>query len=175
MQDAESPSSPPAPSSPPRGYWRAATYACLLALVVGFTAARSMYEQFVAQVRDLQQRVQQTAQLQYVAVLHDAKGAPAMLLTQLTGDGFLQMQRLNTVVEGGEDSLQLWALSDGAPARSLGVLTPKLTTMRLPATAQTLDGVQALGLSVEARGGVPQSQGPRLPYLFTGTVIRRAL
>jgi hypothetical protein len=28
---------------------------------------------------------------------------------------------------------------------------------------------------VENRGGVGEAQGPRLPYLFTGTVIRKAL
>jgi anti-sigma-K factor RskA len=164
-----------APAATSRGYWRAATYFCLLLLAVGATAGVSMYEQFVAQIHDLQQKVQQTAQLQYVAVLVDDKGEPAMLLSRMSGDAFLQLQRLNNVVEGSEDTMQLWALPDGGPARSLGLLTPKLKTLRLPATEQALSGVQKLGMSVEAKGGVSEVQGPRLPYLLTGQLIRRAL
>ncbi len=170
----------PMPSHAPRGYWRAATYFCLLLLAVGATAGISMYQQFVAQLQDLQHKVQQTAQLQFVAVLLDAEGAPAMLVTQLSGDGYLQLQRLNAVVEGAEDSMQLWAMvaaASGAAAvapRSLGILPPKLKTLRLAATDTTLAGVSQLGMSVEAKGGVSERQGPRLPYVFTGTVIRKA-
>ena len=165
----------PSQTSATRGYWRAATYACLLLLAVGATAGVSMYEQFVAQIHDLQQKVQQSGQLHYVAVLVDEQGAPAMLLTQQSGDAFMQLQRLNNVVEGREDSMQLWALPASGPARSLGVLAPKLKTLRLPASDQALAGVEKLGMSVEARGGVGERQGPRLPYLWTGSVIRKAL
>ncbi|RFO97475.1 hypothetical protein DIC66_06270 [Rhodoferax lacus] len=170
-------STPPQPSGSRghKGYWRAATYFCLLLLAVGATAGVSMYEQFVAQIHDLQQKVQQTAQLQYVAVLMDDKGEPAMLVTQEFGQPYLQLQRLNSVVEGQEDSMQLWALPASGTAQSLGVLPPKLKTLRLPATASALDAVSKLGMSVEARGGVTQAQGPRLPYLLTGSVIRKAL
>jgi anti-sigma-K factor RskA len=167
-------SSAPQPTAP-LGYWRAATIFCLLLLVLGITAGWSMFEQFTAQVRDLQQKVQQTAQLQYVAVLMDDKGEPALLLTQVSGESALQLQRLNGVVEGGEDSMQLWALPDGGPAHSLGVLTAKLKTLRLNVDAQALAGTPKLGISVENKGGVTGGQGPRLPYLFTGTVIRKAL
>jgi anti-sigma-K factor RskA len=171
--DSNAPSSP-RPAGPP-GYWRAATIFCLLLLLLGITAGWSMFEQFTAQVRDLQQKVQQTAQLQYVAVLLDDKGAPALLLTQVSGESALQLQRLNALVEGGEDSMQLWALPDSGPARSLGVLTPKLKTLRLSADAQALAGVPRLGISVENKGGVSDTQGPRLPWLFTGALIRKAL
>ncbi len=134
-----------------------------------------MYQQFVAQIQDLQHKVQQSAQLQYVAVLVDDKGEPAMLLTQQSGEGFFQLQRLTSVVEGSEDSMQLWAVPASGPARSLGLLTPKLKTLRLAATDRALDGVRMLGMSVEARGGVDERQGPRLPYLWTGRVIQKAL
>lgn len=161
--------------TPPLGYWRAATIFCLLLLVLGTTAGWSMFEQFTAQVRDLQQKVQQTAQLQYVAVLLDDKGEPALLLTQVSGESALQLQRLNGVVEGGEDSMQLWALPDGQAPHSLGVLTAKLKTVRLNVDAQALAATPKLGISVENKGGVTDGQGPRLPWLFTGTVIRKAL
>ncbi len=159
----------------PLGYWRAATIFLLLVLAIAITAGWSMFEQFSAQVRDLQQKVQKTAQLQYVAVLLDEKNEPAILVTQVSGESALQLQRLNAVVEGGEDSMQLWAVPASGPARSLGVMTPKLKTLRLPATEQALAEVPRLAISVENRGGVAETQGPRLPYLFSGNVIRKAL
>ena len=170
----DSSASTPAPAGP-RGYWRAATYACLLLLALGATAGLSMYQQFVAQIQDLQQKVQHTAQLQYVAVLLDDQGQPAMLLTQVSGEAYVQLQRLSGVVEGSEDTMQLWSVAASGAPQSLGVLPPKLQTLRLAVTQQTLSSVQALGLSVEARGGVSASQGPRLPYLWTGRLIRKAL
>ena len=158
-----------------KGYWRAATIFCLLLLALATTAGWSMFEQFTAQVRDLQQKVQRTAQLQYVAVLLDEKNEPAILVSQVSGESALQLQRLNAVVEGGEDSMQLWALPATGPARSLGVMTAKLKTLRLPANEQTLVEVARLAISVENKGGVSDGQGPRLPYLFSGAVIRKAL
>jgi anti-sigma-K factor RskA len=159
----------------PLAYWRAATIFCLLLLTLAGTAGWSMFEQFTAQVRDLQQKVQKTAQLQYVAVLLDEKNEPAILVTQVSGESALQLQRLNAVVEGGEDSMQLWALSASGAARSLGVMTAKIKTLHLPATEQTLGEVARLAISVENKGGVTDTQGPRLPYLFSGSVIRKAL
>ncbi len=162
-------------SGGPAGYWRAATIFLLLVLALAITAGWSMFEQFSAQVRDLQHKVQTTAQLQYVAVLLDEKNEPALLVTQVSGESALQLQRLNAVVEGGEDSMQLWALPVSGPAQSLGVMTAKLKTLRLPAGEHTLAEVPRLSISVENKGGVGNSQGPRLPYLFSGSVIRKAL
>jgi anti-sigma-K factor RskA len=54
-------------------------------------------------------------------------------------------------------------------------MTAKLKTLRLPANEQTLAEVARLAISVENKGGVTQAQGPRLPYLFSGSVIRKAL
>lgn len=163
------------PSTGPAGYWRASTIFLLLVLALAITAGWSMFEQFSAQVRDLQQKVQKTAQLQYVAVLLDDKNEPAMLVTQVSGESALQLQRLNAVVEGGEDSMQLWAVPVSGAAQSLGVMTARLKTLRLPVGEQTLAGVTRLAISVENKGGVSNSQGPRLPYLFSGSVIRKAL
>jgi anti-sigma-K factor RskA len=164
------------PAVPQRtGYWRAATVFLALVLVIAATAGWSMFEQFSAQVRDLQQKVQKTAQLQYVAVLLDDKGEPALLVTQVTGESALQIQRLNGLVEGGEDTMQLWAVPATGPARSLGLLQAKLKTVRVAADEQTLAQVPTLAISVENKGGVTDRQGPRLPYLFTGRVIRKAI
>jgi anti-sigma-K factor RskA len=45
---------------------------------------------------------------------------------------------------------------------------------RLNATDKDLAGIDTLAISVENRGGVSPSQGPRLPYLFKGAVIQKA-
>ena len=162
-------------SSGPAGYWRASTIFLLLVLALAITAGWSMFEQFSAQVRDLQQKIQRTAQLQYVAVLVDDKNEPALLVTQVSGDPALQLQRLNAVVEGPEDTMQLWIVPASGPARSLGAMTPKIKTLHLPASEQTLAEVPRLAISVENKGGVTDRQGPRLPYLFSGIVIRKAI
>jgi anti-sigma-K factor RskA len=147
----------------------------MLLLAVGIAAGVSMFEQFVAQVHDLQQKVQKTAQLQTVAVLLDDKGEPAMLVTQMAGESFLQLQRLNAVVEGREDSMQLWALNASGNASSLGVVQSTIKTPRLQISEQALTNAKRLAISVESRGGATLSQGPRLPYLFSGAWVHKAL
>jgi anti-sigma-K factor RskA len=162
-------------SAPPRHYWRAATIFCLLLLAIGLAAGMSMFEQFTAQVRDLQQKVQKTAQLQYVSVLLDDKGKPGMLVTLNADEGTLQLQRLNALAEGREDTMQLWALPEQGSARSLGIVQSSIKTPRVAAGEAALAGAVSLAISVEAKGGVAESQGPRLPYLFTGVLVRKAL
>jgi anti-sigma-K factor RskA len=116
-----------------------------------------------------------TAQVKYIAVLTDDKQTPAMLVTMALQDNALQVQRLNAVTEGREDTMQLWALSDGDPARSLGVLESKGKTLRLSATERDFASATSLAISVEDKGGVTQAKGPRLPYLFKGSVVQKAL
>jgi anti-sigma-K factor RskA len=157
------------------GWWRAATLACAVLLSVAVATGFSMFEQFKAQVQHLQVQLKDTAQIKYIAVLVDANQAPAILVTMALQDSALQLQRLNTVTEGREDSMQLWALSDGDPARSLGVLESKGKTLRLTATERDFASATRLAISVEDKGGVTQAKGPRLPYLFTGAVVQKAL
>ncbi len=163
------------PSQGVSAWWRAATIFCLLLLSVAIATGFSMLAQFEAQVRHLQGQLKDTAQLKYLAVLNDAQSQPAMLITMNLQDNALQLQRLNAVVEGREQSLQLWALSEGDPVRSLGVLPSKGKTLRLPATERDMASATTLGISVENKGGAPANQGPSLPYLFTGSVIQKAL
>lgn len=156
-------------------WWRAGAILGSLLLAIGIATGFSMFAQFKAQVQHLQVQLKDTVQLKYVAVLNDAQQAPAMLLTMNLQDNALQLQRLTGVVEGREESMQLWALSEGDPARSLGVLESKGKTLRLPATERDLASATSVAISVEDKGGVPESQGPRLPYLFKGSVIQKAL
>ena len=165
----------PTPAPRAGSYWRAGVIALLLLLAVGIAAGVSMFEQFAAQIHDLQQKVQRTAQLQYVSVLLDDKGEPAMLVTQMAGERVLQLQRLNGVLEGREDSMQMWALPASGNPVSLGVVQSTIKTPQLQISEQALTNASRLAISVESRGGVTESQGPRLPYLFSGALVRKAL
>lgn len=168
----------PTPSPQPPCHaarWRAATLAGCLLLALGLTAGISMFEQFKAQVAHLQTQLKNTAQIRYIAVLLDAGQAPALLVTFDPREAALQVQRLNEVKEGREDSLQLWALPAGGPPRSLGVLGSASKTLQLPAREPSLAGVQRLAISVEGKGGAGDGSGPRLPYLFTGALVQKAM
>jgi anti-sigma-K factor RskA len=155
--------------------WRAATIACLLVLALGLTAGVSMFEQFKAQVVHLQGKLTSVPQIKYIAVLLDDRQAPALLVTLDPHDGALQVQRLNSVKEGREDTMQLWAVPAGGKPVSLGILDSAGKTLRLPATDATLAGVPGLAISVENKGGAEPGHGPRLPWLFTGAVVQKAL
>ena len=157
------------------GWWRAAAILCLVLLAVALATGVSMMEQFKAQIQHVQGQLKETAQIKYIAVLNDDKQAPAMLVTMALQDNVLQIQRLNAVSEGREDTMQLWAMSDGDPVRSLGILETKGKTLRLPATERDLASATTLAISVEDKGGARPGDGPRLPYLFQGSVIQKAL
>ena len=157
------------------GWWRAAAILCLVLLAVALATGVSMMEQFKAQIQHVQGQLKETAQIKYIAVLNDDKQAPAMLVTMALQDNVLQIQRLNAVSEGREDTMQLWAMSDGDPVRSLGILETKGKTLRLPATERDLASATTLAISVEDKGGALPGNGPRLPYLFKGSVIQKAL
>lgn len=162
-------------------WWRTAAYALLIVLATAIATTLSMFEQFKAQISHLQTQLETTPHIRFVAVMLDDKAAPAMLVTFDPQDGALQLQRLNAVKEGREDSMQLWAVKLGQPPRSLGVITSKAGTLRLPAHADALSGAIALAISVEDRGGVDTAlkadtaRGPRLPYLFQGALVQKAL
>ena len=164
------------PTPPARGsLWRVATVACLIVILMCVATGMSMYEQFKAQISHLQAKLKDVAQIKFIVVLTDAQQAPAMLVTLDPQDNALQIQRLNDVKEGGEDTMQLWAVPATGKPRSLGVLTRSSKTLRLAASEKTFGGISTLAISVENKGGVPEANGPRLPYLFKGVVIQKAL
>lgn len=156
------------------GWWRASTVILAILLCIGIAAAMSMFEQFKAQLQHMQKQLQTVQQIKYISVLADDKGAPAMLATLDPQDRTLQLQRLNAVVEGQDDTMQVWLLSEGARPFSLGTLTAKLKTQRLNASDTDLARATQLAVSVENKGGVDPVKGPRLPYLFQGAVIQKA-
>ena len=156
------------------GWWRAATVFLAILLCIGLAAAMSMFAQFEAQMQHMQTQLKTVQQIKYISILADDKGAPAMLATLDPQDHTLQLQRLNAVVEGQDDTMQLWALSATGRPVSLGTLTSKIKTQRLNASDSDLAPVTQLAISVENKGGVDPAQGPRLPYLFQGAVVQKA-
>jgi anti-sigma-K factor RskA len=165
----------PPPYNWGRQRWRLATIVCLVLLAIATATIFSMQEQFKAQIEHLQTKMKSLPQVKYVAVLLDDKHEPAQLLTFDPQDGYLQVQRLNEVNEGQEDSMQLWALDDSGRPLSLGVLPAKLKTAQVQVSDKILAQAVGLAISVESRGGVAPDQAPRLPYLYTGKLIKKAL
>ena len=166
---------PAAPDRRVSPWWRALAIALLLVLLLAWAAAQSLYVQLTAQITHLQQRLGQQAALRHVAVLLDAQQAPAMLVTAQQGAAVLQLQRLNAVREGREDSMQLWAIVPNQPPRSLGVIESKYATLEMPLDAERLQGATALAISAENKGGVAEAQGPSLPWLFQGALVQKSL
>jgi anti-sigma-K factor RskA len=165
----------PAGSRKVSPWWRALAIVLSLALLLGWAASASMLEQLKAQIGHLQARLAAVPQIRHVSVLLDAAQQPALLVTFDPRSPHLQVQRLNDVKEGREDTMQLWALAPGQPPRSLGVIESKYKTLQLPAQANALDGASALAISVENKGGAPEAQGPLLPYLFQGALVQKAM
>ncbi len=155
--------------------WRIATIICLILLAIAAATGMSMMEQFKAQLIHLQTKLKSVPQVKYVAVLLDDKHQPAQLMTFDPQDGYLLIQRLNDVKEGQEDSMQLWALDEQDRPLSLGVITTRIKTAQIPVTDKILSQARGLAVSVENKGGVEPGRMPRLPFLFSGALIRKAL
>jgi anti-sigma-K factor RskA len=155
--------------------WRARAVVLSLAMLLMWAATASMIEQLKSQVQHTQAKLIELPQVRYVSVLMDEQQRPALLMTLDPIQGNLQLQRLNDVKEGREDTMQLWAVNGDQPPRSLGVITSKFKTMQMPATEEALAGATELAISVEAKGGVPEAQGPRLPYLFKGWLVQKSI
>jgi anti-sigma-K factor RskA len=157
------------------GWWRAGAISLAVIMSIAYASAMSMYSQFKAQIGHLQKQVLAVPQVKYVSVLTDAAQAPALLVTLVPQERKLQLQRLNAVKEGKNDSMQLWAIAKGKPPIALGVLPTQRTTVQLEVDEFVFNGVTELAVSVEDRGGVEESKGPRLPYLFKGFWIQKAI
>lgn len=156
-------------------WWRILSVVLLIALLLAWATGASMVEQLRAQIGHLQARLDQTPQVRFVAVLQDSQGQPAMLVTHDPQQGVLLLQRLNSVREGREDSMQLWALAGNAAPRSIGVVESRYQTLEMPVAAGALDGATEIAVSAENKGGVAAGSGPSLPWLFRGWWIQKSV
>ena len=157
-----------------RGAAAAGAMATLAAVVVGVQVNGGLRATTGAQIAALQQQLQATPQIQYVAVLADDKAAASMLVTFDPRNNQLVLQRVGGFQEGADKSLQLWALPPAGGPRSLGVLGQD-TLLKLVAGEADVSQVPTLAISLEPKGGVPSETGPTGPVLFKGALIQRML
>ncbi len=154
--------------------WRSVSAGGAVALALTVSTGWGVYNTLNAEVNSLNARLQQAPQMAYVAVLHDAQGSPALLVTVDVHKQQLKLQRVGGYQEAADRSLQLWALPPGGQPQSLGVLGRD----KLERWATGPDAVQAvptLAVSLEPQGGVPGAGGPTGPVLFTGAVLPNTL
>lgn len=156
-------------------WWRALAILLALLLFVGGATGISLFEQFKTQIRHLQGRLVEQPQIRQLAVLLDAQQRPAVLVTIVPNSHLIQLQRLNEVREGREDGMQLWALNGAGAPRSLGLIERRLQTPQLALDPAALTGATELAISVEGKDGVPEAQGPSLPWLFRGHLVDKAI
>ena len=170
---------------PALAWWRGAAVlgacATVAAVAVGLWSHQDLRQSGERQLAVLNNQLQATQaalqaapQIQYVAVLADDKADASMLVTFDPGKNTLVLQRVGDFHEASDKSLQLWALPPQGGPQSLGVLgRDKL--VKLTAAAAEVQGVPALAISLEPKGGVPSQTGPTGPVLFKGALIRRDL
>ena len=169
----------PAPP-PPTGWWRSlalwrgAAGAGALATVLAVITTVGLRDRMGAQIDELQAKLGNQPQIEYVAVLSDEQASASMLVTFDPKNRKLTLQRVGGYQEAADKSLQLWALPPGSKPRSLGVLTPE-RLLQLAAGESDVREVPALAVSLEPKGGVPSETGPTGPVLFKGALIQKML
>lgn len=154
--------------------WRGLSAAGALATVVAMVVAVNVKDQWGAEVRSLQARLQAAPEVKYVAVLADNQANASMLVTFDPKSNKLTLQRVGSFQEAADRSLQLWALPPKGGPRSLGVLGGD-KVLRLTAAENDVREVPMLAISVEPKGGVPSEGGPTGPVVFKGALIQKAL
>ena len=156
-----------------RGAAAAGVFATVLA-VVQVVSLQGQLGQSSTQVAQLQAQLLATPQIEYVAVLANAKSDVSMLVTFDAARSSLNLQRVGNYREPKDRSMQLWALLPNGSPKSLGVLGDADLT-RLAALAADMQAAPTLAISLEPKGGVPSEGGPTGPVLFTGTVVRKMI
>ena len=169
----------PAPP-PPTGWWRSlalwrgAAGAGALATVLAVVTTVGLQDRLGAQIDELQAKLSNQPQIEYVAVLNDEQASASMLVTFDPKNRKLTLQRVGGYQEASDKSLQLWALPPGSKPRSLGVLSQE-KLLQLAAGEGDVREVPALAISLEPKGGVPSETGPTGPVLFKGALIQKML
>ena len=154
--------------------WRSISAASAFAALAAIAIGLNLQHELSSEIAVLQNKLQDTPQIEYVAVLVDEQAAASMLVTFDPKHQKLTLQRVGGFREGGDKSLQLWALPPGSSPKSLGVLGAE-QLMRLTADEPDVSNVPTLAISLEPKGGVPSEGGPTGPVLFKGALIQKML
>src|SRR5258706_1417134 len=107
-----------------------------------------------------------------LAVLADESARPVMVVTAEPKSHTVSVTLLSPPTVAADRDLELWALPDGRPPKSLGVVKSRgATVFRLSdPDAVLVRGSKAMAISLEPRGGSPTGT-PTRPVLFQGGVI----
>lgn len=154
--------------------WRSISAASAFAALAAVGIGLNLQHELSREIAVLQNTLQDTPQIEYVAVLVDEQSAASMLVTFDPKHQKLTLQRVGGFREGGDKSLQLWALPPGSGPKSLGVLGGE-QLIRLTADEPDVSNVPTLAVSLEPKGGVPSEGGPTGPVLFKGALIQKML
>jgi anti-sigma-K factor RskA len=155
-------------------WWRGlavAGGAVALAGLIAFAVGLQSRDRLNLQLDQAHAQLKVAQQLQYVSVLTDAQSGASMLVTFDARHSSLIVKRVGSYKEAANKSLQLWALPPGGGApQSLGVLEPT-SVMRMRTSAQQINTIPTLAVSLEPQGGVPSATGPTGPVLFKGALL----
>ena len=105
-----------------------------------------------------------------LVVLAGSDQRPALVASAPAGERTLAIRALVPLQVADDRALELWALPDGAPPRSLGLL-PRDGSGRIELPASALDRIPALAVSLEPAGGSPTG-APTGPVLYSGRIER---
>ena len=103
-------------------------------------------------------------------VLAGPDARPVLIATADPGERTLALKAVATVQVPAGRALELWALPEGAPPRSLGLL-PATVSGRLSLPEAALARIPALAISLEPAGGSPTG-APTGPVLYSGRIER---
>lgn len=106
-----------------------------------------------------------------VAVLAGPDTKPALIASAERGGRTLLIKPIAPLVVAADKALELWALPEGSPPRSLGLISPSgIIRVALPQRADAaLARVPALAVSLEPAGGSTTGL-PTGPVLYSGAI-----
>jgi len=131
--------------------WRAATLAA--------AAAALVLAVFAAVDRPAPQRTE------YVATLTPDGGAPAFILTVNTASNTLSIRRIGDDAPS-DKSYELWAVHEGQPAKSMGVVEQASYSLDMPYEGDSM----VFAISLEPKGGSPTGVATG-PVVFSGPLL----
>lgn len=154
--------------------WRTVAIASVLATVLAVLNTGRLEDRHQAAVATLQQQLQSTPLIEYVAVMAGKSEDKPILVQFDPKTRQLTLKRIGATDVASDKSLQLWALAPNQTPRSLGVLGDA-QIQRIDASPDDVSGVPALAISLEPRGGVPSEGGPTGPVLYQGALLQTVL
>ncbi len=154
--------------------WRALAFGGVLATALAALQMGQLNKQHTTAVAQLQQRLDATPVIEYVAVLSGGSEKKPILVQFDPKSRQLTLKRLGANDVADDKSLQLWALAPGQAPRSLGVLGTA-PIERIAAGVDAISDVPSLAISLEPLGGVPSERGPTGPVLYQGALVHTVL